>query len=203
MFGVRRLVFILSLALTVAFGALAVYSHARVCAVLRGQTASVRHPSVAAGTLGAWSIDVVTLSASADRGELVLRRSLYQSLQDHEPTAEEVGAFGKDDGWHFVAASGATAKPDTADKRFFHAVGDWRFAGLGVYDSAGGASTHKTIEAPLWLLAAVSAVPGLLIALRWRRRRRRIKRGLCVHCGYDVSKAMLVCPECGRDLVRE
>ncbi len=192
----------LSLALAVAFAALAVYSRTRVCMVLRGQTAAVRQPSVAVGTLGAWSIDVVTRSAAAEGGVLVLRRSLYQSLQDHEPTADEVAAFAKDDGWHFVASSLVSKPSDPSGKRYFKSIGDWRFAGAGVYESAGGATTHKTIEAPLWLLAAISAVPMALIALRWRKRRRRIRHGLCPHCGYDVSKAMLVCPECGKDLVR-
>lgn len=198
----RRLVFILSLVLTIAFAALAVYSHGRVCTVLRGRTALIRHPTVADGTMGAWSIDVVTLSGSAEGGKLVLRRSLYQSIHDHEPKADEVAAFSKDDGWKYVETSAANAKPDTTDKRYFDTIGNWRFAGLGVYESAGGASTHKTIEAPLWLLAVVSALPGLLIVMRWRKRRRRVRLGLCPYCGYDVSKAMLVCPECGRDVVK-
>ena len=198
----RRLIFIFSLILTAAFAGLAVYSRGRECTALQTKTAAVQDASVVKGTLGAWSIDVVTLAASADQGELVLRRSLYQSLQDHEPKADEVAAFGKEDGWKYVETSAANVKPDTSDKRFFNTIGNWRFAGLGVYESAGGASTHKTIEAPLWLLAAVSALPGLLIAMRWRKRRRRVRLGRCAHCGYDVSKAMLVCPECGRDLVK-
>jgi hypothetical protein len=31
----------------------------------------------------------------------------------------------------------------------------------------------------------------------WQRRRRRIKRGLCVKCGYDLRRRAIACPECG------
>ena len=39
-----------------------------------------------------------------------------------------------------------------------------------------------------WLLFAI---PG------WLRRRRRIKRGLCPACGYDLRASGGNCPECG------
>jgi hypothetical protein len=51
------------------------------------------------------------------------------------------------------------------------------------------------VEYP-WLLA-----PPLVIALgsllRWQRRRRRVARGLCGRCGYDLRASRERCPECG------
>lgn len=40
-------------------------------------------------------------------------------------------------------------------------------------------------------------------ALRFNRSRRRLRRGLCPACGYDVSAARVdVCAECGRAVVK-
>lgn len=55
------------------------------------------------------------------------------------------------------------------------------------------------IWAPMLLCAAVSSVP----VVRAIRRRRRITRGLCVRCGYDLRASPECCPECGTSAVRE
>lgn len=198
----RRLVFIASLLLTGLFLGLWFASAGRVGTVMKVDTSVRRDDAVAAGTLGAWSIDVVTLAAEVSGGVLTLRRSLFTSLHDDEPTPEEVAAFAGNDGWHTVSASTATRPPEKLQRTFFDSPTNWRFMGLGLFESAGGASTHKSIEAPLWLLALLSFTPAAWIVRRALRRRKRIRRGLCVYCGYDVSKAMLVCPECGKDLVK-
>ncbi len=199
----RRLIFITSLLLTGLCLGLWISSSGRAGSVMRVDTSVRRDDAVAAGTLGAWSIDVVTLAADVSNGVLTLRRSLYTSLQDHDPTPEEVAAFAGNDGWHTVSTSSANRKAETLDRMFFDAPTNWRFMGLGLYESAGGASTHKTIEAPLWLLALLAFTPAAWIVHRALRRRKRFRRGQCVYCGYDVSKAMLVCPECGKDLVKK
>lgn len=186
----------------VAVAAVSLYTRSRVCTVTRSGATSVRHLSVAAGTLGAWSIDVVTRSAGVEAGKLVLRRSLDQSFQDHQPTADEVSAFGKDGGWRYEQTPLVNRPPTPPVEAHFSSFGDWRFAGAGVYPSTGGAGSHWTIEAPLWLLTALPVPVLLVLGLRSRRRRRRIERALCPHCAHDVSKAMLVCPGCGKDLVK-
>jgi len=50
---------------------------------------------------------------------------------------------------------------------------------------------------PLWALAlATAALP--IARLGWRRRvRRRVQRGLCPGCGYDLRATPERCPECG------
>ena len=57
--------------------------------------------------------------------------------------------------------------------------------------------------------AVVAAGTGILPAIwtitRVRRRlilRRRMKRGLCLQCGYDLRASPARCPECGTAIVR-
>ena len=52
-----------------------------------------------------------------------------------------------------------------------------------------------------WAMAAYVGVPGLLYVARNvvpRKRARRLERGLCADCGYDLTGNVSgVCPECG------
>ena len=43
--------------------------------------------------------------------------------------------------------------------------------------------------------AALALTP--MVLLRWRRTRRRLARGVCVACGYELGEGVGVCPECG------
>ena len=56
---------------------------------------------------------------------------------------------------------------------------------------------------PLWpgllgntLFYAVLVLTPLAL-LRWRKLRRRVKRGLCAACGYELGEGIGACPECG------
>ena len=52
-------------------------------------------------------------------------------------------------------------------------------------------------EVPHWVLAGASgALPGLLV-MRAFRTRRRVRRRLCLSCGYDLRATPDRCPECG------
>jgi hypothetical protein len=54
-------------------------------------------------------------------------------------------------------------------------------------------SVHYGI--PVFLGALLPA--AWLLRLPQRRRRRRIQRGLCANCGYDLRATPHLCPECG------
>ena len=50
---------------------------------------------------------------------------------------------------------------------------------------------------PLWFLVCVTGAVPSARAVSGFRRRRRVTRGLCVHCGYDLRATPERCPECG------
>ena len=54
---------------------------------------------------------------------------------------------------------------------------------------------------PYWFAALVLGLPTLLLSVmsfRANRAHRRILRGCCVACGYDLRASPQRCPECGR-----
>lgn len=74
--------------------------------------------------------------------------------------------------------------------------------GFGHEDGRSGDSRQLgwTAVIPHWGMAIVfGMLPGIWV-LKMRviwRRRRRIRIGLCVNCGYDLRASSDVCPECG------
>jgi hypothetical protein len=60
------------------------------------------------------------------------------------------------------------------------------------------------IVVPSWLLVVVPALPPVVALWRkTRRRRTRLRLGLCLRCGYDLRGSNDRCPECGEDTNRD
>lgn len=59
-------------------------------------------------------------------------------------------------------------------------------------------SRRLVVDIDMLLVIAVGASGSIASVLCWRRMRRhcRLRRGLCIYCGYSVS-GFSVCPECG------
>jgi hypothetical protein len=61
----------------------------------------------------------------------------------------------------------------------------------------------RGVMAPAWFVVLILAIfPAMWVIClcreRIRRRRRRLRRGECLHCGYDLRATPQRCPECGR-----
>jgi hypothetical protein len=71
---------------------------------------------------------------------------------------------------------------------------------LGFYEHLGRNANTKwflIVRLPYWFVAGAGALlPALALRSRLRRSRRQ-RRGLCVHCGYDLRGSPDRCPECG------
>ncbi|HEV8291803.1 MAG TPA: hypothetical protein VGP94_07750 [Tepidisphaeraceae bacterium] len=56
------------------------------------------------------------------------------------------------------------------------------------------------VTVPYWLLAIFTAILPAIVGAQLAggvRRRRRIARGMCPGCGYDLRASSGICPECG------
>jgi hypothetical protein len=58
-------------------------------------------------------------------------------------------------------------------------------------------NTSKSITVPHWFLVLVGMPLPVFTAMVAVRRRRRIRNGMCVNCGYDLRASKERCPECG------
>ncbi len=60
-------------------------------------------------------------------------------------------------------------------------------------------SLYGAMWLPLWIPLAACVSVLVLLSFPARLRRLRLKRGLCVTCGYDLRASKERCPECGEE----
>ncbi|MCC6322303.1 MAG: hypothetical protein IT438_12810 [Phycisphaerales bacterium] len=195
----RRTVLVLSLLCVVLTLSLWVRSQFTIDSLALQHTIVDRNAATPDGQLGAWTIRSTTFHASPSRGSLVLTRSVYESLQDAKPIGATLSAFREGDGVRLTTFDRAQLVPDPHPHGYYHTPTDWRFAGFGAYPFARGAALHATLELPLWFVALVWACPAAVISRSACRQRFRRRKGLCLHCGHDLTGARLVCSECGNE----
>jgi hypothetical protein len=75
---------------------------------------------------------------------------------------------------------------------------DWSRKSTSTFDAQGHYVYRElALCMPYWLLVVMTGGAGWWIGRRPRLVRGRIKRGLCVACGYDLRATPGRCPECG------
>jgi hypothetical protein len=76
------------------------------------------------------------------------------------------------------------------------------FGTLGFYRGNDRGWRWVSATLPLWLVVGTLVIPSATAIVRGPLRRRyRLRRGLCIHCGYDARGcAMGRCSECGADV---
>ena len=65
--------------------------------------------------------------------------------------------------------------------------------------SRGGANEVWRVQVRPWLLLVPPAIMPALWIKRLARRRRMLREGLCLQCGYDLRATSGRCPECGSE----
>lgn len=104
---------------------------------------------------------------------------------------------------HFLASTpGLLPGGRLTNKRESYA---WTYAGFSLQRQADAERDLFRIVLPIWMLTALLLIVPLLRTIPiWRsaRRRRRMKRGLCANCGYDIRASHDRCPECGQVTTR-
>jgi hypothetical protein len=72
---------------------------------------------------------------------------------------------------------------------------------VALVKSSGWMPAWSIGNVPPWLHIGGLLVPPLLLEVlrrrRVRERRRRVRLGLCLACGYDLRESPEKCPECG------
>ena len=101
---------------------------------------------------------------------------------------------------------------ESIDPCFFDGVVQWvpaagrtqiHLAGFALWSGKIPGNTpgeFACLRVPNWFLIALFAVAPARAFLHADRRIRRLIRGLCPECGYDLREATERCPECGTPL---
>ncbi len=92
-------------------------------------------------------------------------------------------------------ASGAWSTPGDIDQRW---------AGFYVRRRSIGSVVATGVGAPFWAIFGLLMLSPITEFLRGPlHRRRRRRRGLCIHCGYNLTGLIEPrCPECGQPFAR-
>jgi hypothetical protein len=126
------------------------------------------------------------------RAELSLSPPMPDAISD-APHAVSPSEFSLSrDPPQFSPAPGASGSPGAAGFAV-PATPQYRFVPI--------AGHNWWFVVPLWApMIVFGIVPALWIPryLRLRRRAERLRKNLCLNCGYDLRSSLDRCPECGR-----
>ena len=84
-----------------------------------------------------------------------------------------------------------------ASVNMMEGLGGWYRFGFGYANFIIPKLRVVAVMAPHWLLMLLFLILPLNRFVRFRRRRNRLRKGLCLRCGYDLRATPDRCPECG------
>jgi hypothetical protein len=121
-------------------------------------------------------------------GRIFITHLVYRF--DADGQAEKF-ARNRGEGWHHGETS------DESDEFPF-----WRTLGFRVnwtshLRQGTGTINAQQVSVPHWFVLLLSAIVPGLWAKSWLRQRVRLRKGLCLACGYDLRATPQRCPECG------
>ena len=120
----------------------------------------------------------------------LLRDPGFAEMQEHKPGQRSITAHGPGElgpGLRF---------PDNLWFDFDRRV---RFAPIGSFAAAVVIHMDRlSVHVPYWPIVVLSGLPPAVWLTRRRRVKRRIARGQCLRCGYDLRETPDRCPECGQ-----
>ena len=125
------------------------------------------------------------LTVEADRGRLFL--VFWEGGNPEQPSFEPGARLATRAGgyWDFLRRSPSRVRPD------------WEFLGFGTVGGSRYERTLRVVAIPLWFIALTTAAAAAACLTPVLRQRRRLKRGQCAACGYDLRATPDQCPECG------
>ena len=86
-----------------------------------------------------------------------------------------------------------------AELKTLRKPGTWEWAGFSNFATLWRpqySSAPRYIVVPLWIPCLLCVISLYLLPLH--RRRKRLRLGLCLGCGYDLRASSEKCPECGQ-----
>src|SRR2546423_2345445 len=148
-----------------------------------------------------WSSDILALASVLMCVGLVV---LW--IRSHQPHAslkdrDNFTIRARDPRYWLISEKGRVIFCRQVGRNWDHPLRKFELAGIRFRGLWGDRSMLWNLEVPYGFLVAASCVLPLARLWAWRarrRERRRLRKGLCRRCAYDLrGNTSAVCPECG------